>query len=103
MIAFHVNSKAVDIFVGDFMLFFTITSIIVTVIIISSSGRGPEDQAVLHVSYNDGECGDKWGDILKLPKAIMDQEIHRALEYKFNRTIPKPLSTVYQYWNEGAW
>lgn len=67
------------------------------------SGRGRNGEAVLHVSYKDGVCGEKWGEILKLPKSVMDQEIHRALEYKFNRKIPLPLSTVYQYWNEGAW
>jgi len=67
------------------------------------SGRGPNGEAVLHVSYNDGECGEKWGELLKLPKATVDREIHRALEYKFKRTIPQPLSTVYQYWDEGAW
>ena len=68
-----------------------------------SSGRGRNGEAVLHVSYTDGVCGEKWGEILKLPKQVMDKEIHRALEYKFNRKIPQPLSTVYQYWNEGAW
>lgn len=55
------------------------------------------------MSYKDGECGEKWGEILKLPKTIADEEIHRALEYKFNRKIPKPLGTVYHYWDEGAW
>ncbi|XP_068753462.1 LOW QUALITY PROTEIN: flavin-dependent L-tryptophan oxidase VioA-like [Montipora capricornis] len=67
------------------------------------SGSGLNGEAVLHVSYNDGVCGEKWGEILKLPKTVVDQEIHRALEYKFQTKIPTPLSTVYQYWNEGAW
>ena len=67
------------------------------------SERGPNGEAVLHVAYKDGSCGEKWGDVLKLPKAMVDDEIHRALEYKFKRTIPRPISTVYQYWNEGAW
>ena len=68
-----------------------------------TSGSGRNGEAVLHVAYTDGVCGEKLGEILKLPKDVMDREIHRALEYKFNRKIPKPLSTVYQYWNEGAW
>ena len=68
-----------------------------------TSGSGRNGEAVLHVAYTDGVCGEKWGEILKSPKDVMDREIHRALEYKFNRKIPKPLSTVYQYWNEGAW
>lgn len=67
------------------------------------SERGPNGEAVLHVAYKDGPCGDKWGAVLKLPKAMVDDEIHRALEYKFKRTIPRPISTVYQYWDEGAW
>lgn len=74
-----------------------------TPLFFNDSGRGQNGEAVLHVSYKDGPCGEKWGEILKLPKHIMDKEIHRALEYKFNRKIPQPLSTVYQYWNEGAW
>ena len=81
--------------------FFTLISHIILV----RSGRGSRGEAVLHISYNDGACGEKWGEILKLPKAIVDQEIHRALEYKFQsfKPIPKPLSTIYQYWSEGAW
>ena len=67
------------------------------------SERGRNGEAVLHVAYKDGSCGEKWGDVLKLPKAMVDDEIHRALEYKFKRTIPGPISTVYQYWDEGAW
>ena len=29
--------------------------------------------AVLHVAYKDGVCGEKWGEIIKLPKDVMDQ------------------------------
>lgn len=32
---------------------------------------------------------------------MVDQEIHRALEYKFNMTIPVPLDMTNQYWDEG--
>ena len=39
----------------------------------------------------------------QITKDVMDQETRRVLEYKVNRKIPKPPSTVYQYWNEGAW
>ena len=68
------------------------------------SGRGPSGEAVLHLAYKDGECGEKWGQILNsVPKSMIDLEIHRALEYKFNMMIPEPLDTIYQYWDEGAW
>ena len=70
----------------------------------SFSGLGKNGEAVLHLSYKDGECARKWGVILNsVPKEMVDQEIHRALEYKFNMTVPKPLDTIYQYWNEGGW
>ena len=59
---------------------------------------------MLHLAYKDGECGEKWGSILtSVSKSLVDQEVHRAIEYKFNMTVPKPLETVYKYWNEGAW
>ena len=61
-----------------------------------TNGSGRNGEAVLHVAYKDGVCGEKWGEIVKLPKDVMDQEIHRVLEYKFNRKIPKPPRTVYQ-------
>ncbi|CAH3038248.1 unnamed protein product, partial [Porites lobata] len=68
------------------------------------SGRGKNGEAVLHLAYKDGECGEKWGSILNsVSKSLVDQEVHRAIEYKFNMTVPKPLETVYKYWNEGAW
>ena len=41
--------------------------------------------------------------MLTLPKTFLDKEIRRALEYKFQREIPDPLQTFYQYWDEGAW
>jgi len=68
------------------------------------SGRGKNGEAVLHLAYKDGECGAKWGQILNsVPKHMVDREVHRAVEYKFNMTVPEPLDTVYQYWDEGAW
>ena len=68
------------------------------------SGTGPGGTAVLHTVANNGECGDMWGNILKVSKDAVDREIKRALEYKFQRTISvEPLDTVYKYWEEGFW
>lgn len=76
-------------------------------------GRGPNGEAVLQTIGNTGGCSDDWGNILKVSKhaidqelesAIIDQELERALEYKFQRKIPlKPLKTVYKYWEDGFW
>lgn len=55
-------------------------------------------------AVKDGQCDAKWGQILNLvPKEIIDQEILRALEYKFfNMTNPTPLDTIYQHWDDRA-
>ena len=59
---------------------------------------------MLHTVANNGECSDMWGNILKISKDAVDREMKRALEYKFQRTIPvEPLDTVYKYWEEGYW
>ena len=51
---------------------------------------------MLHLAYKDGECGEKRGSILdSVSKSMVDLEVHRAIEYKFNMTVPN--------WNEGAW
>ena len=65
---------------------------------------GPNGTAVLHTVANSGGCSDMWGNILKVSKDAVDREMKRALEYKFQRTIPvEPLDTVYKYWEEGYW
>lgn len=56
------------------------------------------------MSYADGECGEKWGEILRTStKEMVDKEMHRAIEYKFNMKVPEPLATIYQFWDDGAW
>ena len=68
------------------------------------SGRGKNGEAVLHLAFSDGDCGAKWGEIVSsAPKEMVVQELHRALEYKFDMEIPKPLDMIYKYWDEGAW
>ena len=65
---------------------------------------GPNGTTVLHTVANNGGCSDMWGNILKVSKEAVDREMKRALEYKFQRTIPvEPLATVYKYWEEGYW
>ena len=65
-------------------------------------GTGTNDEDVMHTLYTDGHCARMWRDVHSLGKDFLDKEVHRALEYKFQMTVPHPLETVYQYW-EGAW
>ena len=70
----------------------------------NSRRTGPNGRAVLHTIANNGGCSDKWGSLLKISKDAVDKEMKRALEYKFQRTIPEePLDTVYKHWEEGFW
>ncbi|XP_032219406.2 uncharacterized protein LOC116602233 [Nematostella vectensis] len=64
--------------------------------------KGPSGAGVLHTLYSDGECARQWADIAKLQKHFLDTEVHRALEAKFNTTIPKPRDSAYHYW-DSAW
>ncbi|KAK2555026.1 Tryptophan 2-monooxygenase [Acropora cervicornis] len=67
-------------------------------------GRGPNGVAVLQTIGNSAGCSDEWGNILKVSKHAVDQELERALKYKFQRKIPlTPLNTVYKYWEDGFW
>ena len=60
--------------------------------------------AVLQTIGNSAGCSDDWGKVLKVSKHAVDQELERALEYKFQRKIPlTPLNTVYKYWEDGFW
>ena len=67
------------------------------------SGGGPNNERVLHTVSTNGECSDKWGNILKMSKTDLDTEVKRALEYKFGREVPDAIDTVYKYWDEGVW
>ena len=68
------------------------------------SGVAPNGKAVLHTIANSGGCSDKWGEILKLSAKEVDEELKRALKYKFQREdVPDPLETKYKYWDEGFW
>ena len=65
-----------------------------------SKGKG-----VLQTIANKGYCSDEWGSKLKISvnNDVIDREMKRALEYKFQRKIPDALSTVYKYWENGFW
>ena len=64
---------------------------------------GPNGRAVLHTIANNGGCSDKWGKILQISAKEVDKELKRALKYKFQRDVPDPLETKYQYWEDGFW
>ena len=66
------------------------------------SGRGPNGEAVLRTSYAKSKCAVKWGELLKISKEQTDQLIHESLERLFPGVfVPKPLETVYFYWENG--
>jgi len=58
---------------------------------------------VLQTMANTGTCSDEWGSKLKISKDVIDKEMKRALEYKFQRNISDASSTVYKYWENGFW
>lgn len=66
---------------------------------------GGISKGVLQTIANKGSCSDEWGSKLKISvnNSVIDREIKRALEYKFQRTIPEALGTVYKYWENGFW
>lgn len=54
------------------------------------------------MSYAKLHCAVKWGELLKISKESVDLEMHRALSRLFpGVAIPKPLESVYVYWEEG--
>ena len=65
--------------------------------------RKSQNGSVLQTIANTGSCSDEWGSKLKLSKDVVDREMKRALEYKFQRNISDALSTVYKYWENGFW
>ncbi|KAL9969976.1 hypothetical protein ACROYT_G022271 [Oculina patagonica] len=65
--------------------------------------RGPNGEAVLQMSYAKIHCAVKWGELLKVQsKEYVDQEMHRSLKRLFPGVdVPKPLESVYVYWDKG--
>lgn len=55
------------------------------------------------MSYAKLRCAVKWGELLKIQsKEYMDQQMLKALKRLFPGVdIPKPLESVYMYWEEG--
>ena len=65
--------------------------------------RGPKGEALLQMAYANVHCAARWGELLKISKQSVDHQILRALTRLFpGVNIPKPLETVYVYWEEGA-
>ena len=61
------------------------------------------NEEVMQTAYTSGQCSRMWRDVQSLGKDFLDKEVHRALRYKFNRTVPRPLKTVYKYWEGALW
>jgi len=67
-----------------------------------SRGYGTNGEGVLHTIYTEGACAERWKQIMELKGNFMDFETHKALEAMYGVEIPKPIDTVYQYW-DSAW
>jgi len=63
---------------------------------------GMERGSCILCTNTDGACARRWKEIADLKTDYVDDEIHRALEAKFGVKVPKPVDTVYQYW-DAAW
>lgn len=83
------------------------TPITVTIVIFSPffySGRGPQGEAVIQLSYAWLGCAAKWGQMSKLPRAVFEAEIEKAVRKVFPEiVVPDPLDMVFKYWEKGAW
>ena len=68
------------------------------------SGRGPQGEAVLQLSYAKRVCAVKWGELSKLPKAVLESELKKAIQEVFpGAALPEPLDMVFKYWEKEAW
>jgi len=68
------------------------------------SGRGSDGEAVLQLSYARDGCAVKWGELSKLPKAVVESELKKAIQEVFpGAVLPDPLDMVFKYWEKVAW
>ena len=68
------------------------------------SGKGPQGEAVLQLSYARRACAVKWGELSKLPKAVLESELKKAIQVVFpGAALPEPLDLVFKYWEKEAW
>ena len=67
------------------------------------SGRGPHGEAVLQLAFAWRACAVKWGELSKLPKAVLESEIKKAIQEVFlGAVLPEPLDMVFKYWEKVA-
>ena len=68
------------------------------------SGRGLRGEAVFQLSYAWEACAVKWGELSKLPKAVLESELKKAIQEVFpGAVLPEPLDLVFKYWDKVAW
>ena len=73
-------------------------------VLFAFSGRGPQGEAVLQLSYARRACAVKWGELSKLPKAVLESELKKAIQVVFpGGILPEPLDMVVKYWENKAW
>ena len=73
-------------------------------VVFSFSGRGLHGEAVLQLSYSWRACAVKWGELSKLPKAVLESELKKAIQEVFpGAVLPEPLDMMFKYWEKVAW
>ena len=73
-------------------------------VLFAFSGKGPHGEAVLQLSYARRACAVKWGELSKLPKAVLESELKKAIQVVFpGAVLPEPLDIVFRYWEKVAW
>ena len=72
-------------------------------VLFAFSGRGPHGEAVLQLAFAWGACAVKWGELSKLPKAVLVSELKKAIQEVFPGVVlPEPLDMVFKYWEKVA-
>ena len=83
---------------------FLLETFLIFSIAFACSGRGLRGEAVFQLSYAWEACAVKWGELSKLPKAVLESELKKAIQDVFpGAVLPEPLDLVFKYWDKVAW
>ena len=78
-------------------------SFVMVAIAFAFSGRGPKGEAILQLSFAWRACAIKWGELSKLPRAVLESELKKAIQEVFpGAVLPEPLDMVSKYWEKEA-
>ena len=73
------------------------------IVLFAFSGRGHHGEAVLQLAFAWKACDVKWGELSKLPKAVLESELKKAIQEVFpGAVLTNPLDVVFKYWEKVA-